>query len=242
MQIPPEISIKGFEITAAIDNLLQNQITRLERVCGYITSIRVAIEKEQGRHQSGNPYRIRLDIRVPPNHEMVVRRLTVLHGEMKVSIEAESELEMAEKKRPRFRKDEPLPAAIKNTFDSARRQLERIVERQRKEIKAHPQNQIKGFIEKLFRDDAYGFIRAIEGQQVYFHKHSVLRNDWERLQVGTGVRFIEEPGEKGLQASSLEIVDKPGVSEMHAEMHELPVVTVKRSLPRGGVRARIPAT
>jgi cold shock CspA family protein len=110
--------------------------------------------------------------------------------------------------------------------------MEKLVERQRKEIKTHPQNQVNGFIEKIFRDDDYGFIRSIAGQQIYFHKNSSLHNEWDRLQVGTGVRFVEETGDKGLQASSLEIVDKPGVSEMHAEMHELPVVAVNEKLSR----------
>ena len=59
--------------------------------------------------------------------------------------------------------------------------------------------------------------------------------------MGTGVRFTEEPGEKGLQASSLEIVDKPGVSEMHAELHELPVLAVSKKLARVRARAGVPA-
>ena len=131
MQVPPEISIKGFEMTAAIDTLLANQIARLERVCDYITSVRVAIEKEQGRHQTGNPYRIRLDIRVPPNHEMVVKRQTVLHNDARIPAEPEVELEAIPRKELSLRKDEPLPTAIRYTFDSARRQLEKLVERQR---------------------------------------------------------------------------------------------------------------
>jgi ribosome-associated translation inhibitor RaiA len=104
MQVPPEISIKGFEMTAAIDTLLQKQIARLERVCDYITSIRVAIEKEQSRHQTGNPYRIRLDIRVPPNHEMVVKRQTVLHDDGRRPSEPETELEMESKRQLSSRK------------------------------------------------------------------------------------------------------------------------------------------
>jgi cold shock CspA family protein len=49
----------------------------------------------------------------------------------------------------------------------------------------------------------------LKGEDVYFHKNSVLHNDFGRLTKGTGVRYNEEMGQKGLQASSLKIVDKP---------------------------------
>ncbi len=237
MQVPPEISVKGFEMTGEVDTLLQNQIARLERVCDYITSIRVAIEKEQGRHQLGNPYRIRLDVRVPPNHEIVVKRQSVLHENLRNTPEPEAELERISKRSLSSRKDEPLPSAVRRSFDSARRQLEKLVEVQRKDVKIHPQNQVMGFVEKILRDDNYGFIRSIEGQQVYFHKNSCLHGEWDRIEVGTGVRYVEEVGDKGLQATSVEIVDKPGANEMHSELHELPAVNTGKKLLRK-VRAR----
>jgi len=37
-----------------------------------------------------------------------------------------------------------------------------------------------------------------------------LNDDFDRLEIGTGVRFVEEPGEEGPQASTVQIVDKPG--------------------------------
>lgn len=241
MRIPPEITVKGFEMTPALERLLEVQIARLEKVCDYITSIRIAIEEEQNRHQTGNPYRIRLDIRVPPNHELVTKHQSVIHRDMKIPPKTENEPEMSLNRLLKLPKFEPLPTAIRSAFDSVRRQLEKLVELQRKEIKTHHNNQVKGYIEKMFRDDAYGFIRAIDGEQIYFHKNSTLHDEWERLQVGTGVRFVEEEGEKGLQASSLELVEKPGVSEMHGELHELPVVAKNTKLARRRTRAGIPA-
>jgi len=227
MQIPPEITYKGVGSTPEINGLLQRQIARLEKVCDYIVSLHIAIEQEQARHQIGNPYRVRLDLRIPPNHELVVKRNSILHSDAKEPVETDEEiLKMPQQG---IRKDEPLPAVIRRTFDSARRQLEKLVERQRGEIKAHPLNQVNAFVDKLLRTDGYGFLRNIEGEQIYFHQNSMLHGDWERLQIGTGVRYVAEQGEKGLQATSVEIVNKPGVSEMHDEMHELPVLaTLKK--------------
>jgi cold shock CspA family protein len=227
MQVPPEITYKGVNSIPEIDALLQKQIVRLERVCDYIVSLHVAIEKEQRRHQLGNPYRVRLDIRVPPNHELVVKRQSVLHADTRPPGKTDEETDMTDS--ISSRKEEPLPAVIRRTFDSARRQLEKLIERQRGETKIHPQNQITAFVDKLFREDSYGFLRSLQGEQVYFHKNSLLHQDWERLEIGTGVRYVPQVGEKGLQASSVEIVNKLGAREMHEGLHDLPIVTGARN-------------
>ncbi|MEJ2704073.1 MAG: cold shock domain-containing protein, partial [Sedimentisphaerales bacterium] len=75
--------------------------------------------------------------------------------------------------------------------------------------KTHPQQQEMGIVQQLFGDQGYGFIKTVDtGEDVYFHRNSVLHDDFPRLTVGTGVRFATELGEKGLQASSVEVVYK----------------------------------
>lgn len=57
----------------------------------------------------------------------------------------------------------------------------------------------------------YGFLRTLDtGREIYFHRNSVSDRDFERLEVGTGVQFAEEEGEMGPQATTVQIVDKPG--------------------------------
>ena len=80
-------------------------------------------------------------------------------------------------------------------------------------MKAHPQNQVTAFVERLLREDGYGFLRTIEGEQIYFNKNSTLHGEWDRMKVGTGVRYAAEQGEKGMQATSIEIVDKLGAAK-----------------------------
>jgi cold shock CspA family protein len=60
-------------------------------------------------------------------------------------------------------------------------------------------------------NEGYGFLMTPDGRELYFHRHSVLHDDFERLAVGTEVRFEEEEGEKGPQASTVQVVNKPGV-------------------------------
>ena len=149
-------------------------------------SCRVTIERPQKYPDTGNPHRVRINIKVPHSHEIIARH-------------SSSEGDM----------HDPLTAIINKTFQAAERQLKELTEKQHGLVKTHPQQQVMGIVDKLFIDDGYGFIRTIDtSDEVYFHKNSVLHNDFDKIKVGTGVRFVAEIGEKGLQASSVEIVDK----------------------------------
>ena len=71
MKVPPEITYRDVEKTAAIDTLVQQKMAKLEQVCDHISSCHVVLEKIQDRPRGSSPYRVRLDITVPPGHEIV---------------------------------------------------------------------------------------------------------------------------------------------------------------------------
>lgn len=187
MKIPVEISFRDVRKTEAIEALIREKAAKLDKVCDYITSCRIFIGRPQHNHRTGNSFRVRIDMRVPPNQELVVRR-EATDGNM----------------------HEGLITAIQDAFSAARRQLQRLVEKQREEVKIHPGQEVNGIVAKLFRDDGYGFIQDIDGGDIYFHKNSVLHGGFDRLEIGTGVRFNKELGEKGPQASTVQIISKAG--------------------------------
>jgi cold shock CspA family protein len=125
------------------------------------------------------------------------------------------------------KREEPVEALIRRAFQSARRELEKTIQKQRGDVKTPAQRDNTAVVEKLLREEQYGFLRTLDGQQVYFHRNSVLHRHWERLTVGAAVRFTPEMGEKGLQASTVEIISKPGAIESHDELHDLPEVVTK---------------
>ncbi len=188
MQVPLEISYRQVNKTEEIDRLVHEKAQKLERVHHHISSCRVAIEKPQKHQTCGNPYRVRIDITVPPGHEIVVRKepsKSILHR--------------------------GLDAVIRSAFSSARRQLKKLEQRQRGKVKTHSaETENEGIVKILFREKGYGFVRTLNNQDIYFHENSVLNDDFKRLEIGTGVRYEAQMGEKGLQASTVQIVDKPG--------------------------------
>ncbi len=187
MKVPLEIAFKGIPHSDEIEDLIREEADKLERVCHYMIRCRVAVEKRQQHQEVGNPYRVRIDMTVPPGHELVVKR-EPSRGDM----------------------HDPLDIVIKHAFTSAARQLHKLVEQQRGDIKTHPDQQVMAVVHKLFPLEGYGFLRAVDTQdEIYFHRNSVLHDEFDQLKIGLGVRYTAELGEKGLQATSVQIVDKP---------------------------------
>jgi ribosomal subunit interface protein len=133
------------------------------------------------RHHRKGPFTVRIDLSVP-GAELVVDRQA----------------------------DEDLYVAIRDAFDAARRRLEDYARRQRGEVKSREEPP-RGRVSRLFPAEDYGFLETPDGREIYFHRHSVLHPGFDRLAVGTEVRFAEESGEKGPQATTVAIVGIPGL-------------------------------
>ncbi|MFW6114825.1 MAG: HPF/RaiA family ribosome-associated protein [Thermodesulfobacteriota bacterium] len=187
MRVPLEISFRGVAKTDDMENLIWKKVAKLEELCDHLSSLSIAIESPQEHQQAGNPFRVRISMRVPPGHELVVKRESS-RGDM----------------------HDPLPKVVRDAFQAARRQIKELTDRQQGEVKTHPEQEAAAIVVRLFREEGYGFLKTIEGRELYFHRNSVLHGDFDRLEIGTGVSFVEEAGEKGPQASTLQIVDKPG--------------------------------
>lgn len=187
MQTAPEIIFHDVERSAWVENYILERLQRLDKFAEGITSCRVSLTQDQASHQKGNRYSVLVEVRMPPNHDLAARKAKVIR-DMQTQ----------------------LPALINLAFGAIERQLKKTAELRRGEVKSQENGQPHGIVEKLF-DEGYGFLRAVgDERQVYFHRNSVRHGDFERLAVGTEVRFTPQDGEEGPQASSVQIVAKPG--------------------------------
>ena len=189
MQVTPEIKFHGIERSQWVEDYIGERVRRLERFAEGITSCHVTLAQEQASHNKGNRYSVMVEVRLPPHNDLAVRKMKDV-------------------------RDMPtqLPALINLAFGAVERQLKRAAALRRGEEKRHD-GQPHGMVEKLF-PEGYGFIRTLgDDRQYYFHRNSVLHDDFERLVVGTEVRFSAEEGDKGPQASSVQIVSRPGSRE-----------------------------
>jgi predicted phosphoribosyltransferase len=115
LEVPLELTFRDIEKTDELVDLVNDKVASLEKVCDYIISCHTAIEKPQEHQRMGNPYRVRVNVRAPPGHEIVVKR-EPSDGDM----------------------HEPLDAVIRDVFAAAQRKLKELVEKQRNEVKTHP--------------------------------------------------------------------------------------------------------
>lgn len=187
MQVTPQVIFHDVPHTAWVEDYVGERLRKLDRYAGGITSCRVKLSREQSSRHKGNRYSVMVEVRVPPQHDLAAKKQLEIRN-MNVQ----------------------LPALIRQAFGALERQLKKTASLRRGATKAHD-GEPHGMVEKLFPREGYGFIRAVgDDRQYYFHRNSVLHGAFAKLAVGTEVRYSAEDGEKGPQASSVQIVGKPG--------------------------------
>ncbi len=183
MNVPLEISYRHVNKTREIEDLIRGKAEKLHRICNYLSSCRVAVERDQRKQGTGDVFRVRVDLTVPPGHELTAS---------KRSDEKNMRIELA--------------ATVRRVFEAVERPLQELVEEQRGEEKLHPEQEVTGIVGTLFPADGYGFIRTLDGQEIYFHRNSVINEDFDNLTEGTGVHFESEMGEEGLHATTVRVI------------------------------------
>lgn len=184
MELPIEIAIRDVERARDLESLIRRRAEKLSKFHHGVMGCRVAVTRVRHRESSHDPHRIRIDLTVPRGNEIVV----------------------TEKSTPGER--EPLHVLVNRAFEAAERRLKSLKQRQRYEVKSHEEP--SGLVIRLFPEEGYGFLRSRDGRELYFHRNSVLADGFGRLEIGTEVRFDEEEGDEGPQASTVTILDKPG--------------------------------
>lgn len=195
MQVPVEISFKNVPKKEGYKTLIDEEVYKLETMCEKITSCHVALEQPQAHIKSGNPFRVRVDLLVPRGHEIVVTREP---GEGNMH--------------------DPLSVVIRDAFHAVRQQLQKVIDKNKRKVKVHP-NKVEevGKVVKVFEDKGFGFISSKDGDEIYFHKNSVLHNKFAKIKIGSEVRFVEEMGDKGPQASTVQLLTSPRGDEITAD-------------------------
>jgi len=73
METPLQLEIDGFEPSAHLRQLIDDNIARLERRFGHITAARIAIRAPGAHHRNGEPYFVSIWLALPDRREVSVR-------------------------------------------------------------------------------------------------------------------------------------------------------------------------
>lgn len=183
MKLPLQITFKNLERSDFVESAVREKVEKLDQYCSDIMSCRVVVEALHKHHHKGNVYDIHIDITVPGKEIAVSRDPGQDHAH------------------------EDIYVAIRDAFNAAKRQLQNYSAQIQQQVKSHSMPP-HGIVALINPEQDFGIIRASDGREVYFHKNSILNADLLDLEIGTPVRFHEEAGDEGPQASSVTVEGK----------------------------------
>lgn len=183
MQVPLEIRFQNLDRSPAVEAAVREAATKLERFADTIVSCRVTVEGPHKRHQQGNLFVVHVDVRYAGGEIVASREPGVDHAHEDVLV------------------------AVRDAFKAARRQLQDRVRVRRGDVKPHAVEP-HGKILSLDRARDCGLIETTDRREVYFHRNSVRNASFDKLESGVEVRFSEERGDNGPQASTVHVIGK----------------------------------
>ena len=183
MMIPLQISFRHMKPSAALETRIREEAEKLELFHDHIMSCRVVVEAPHRHQQKGNLFHIRLDLKTPGKELVVTKEHHDNHAH------------------------EDIYVVVRDAFNAMQRQLEDHTRIQHGRVKSH-ETPAHGRILQLIPMQDFGTIKTPDGREIYFHRNSVLSSDFDKLTEGDEVKFVEEAGEEGPQASSVTPIGK----------------------------------
>ncbi|HEX9894464.1 MAG TPA: HPF/RaiA family ribosome-associated protein [Gemmatimonadales bacterium] len=179
MELQLQITARNITLSQDVEDAIRREASKLEDFYPRIMGCRVLIEPEH-RFAAGEVgrYGVRIDVTVPKGELLTTRQ-----------------------------SHEGVWTAVQRAFDAAQRQLEDYARVQRGDVGARP-SEPRARVRILFPWEGYGFLETTDGREIYFHRNSVLNQGFDRLEIGSEVRFAEEQGEKGPQATTVALVTR----------------------------------
>ena len=130
---------------------------------------------------TGNVYEVHIDMLVPGD-ELVVSKAP-------------------HKAKERYSNPD-IRTSVREAFQAAERQLVDYKEQLRGDVKLH-EPLFQGQVSEIDPKGEFGFVLTKEGNQLYFHRNSVMEGDWGKLRRGATVHYVEATGDTGPTASKV---------------------------------------
>jgi ribosomal subunit interface protein len=178
MRLPLQITFRHMDPSPALEARIRELASRLERFSGEIMRCHVIVQPVPHHRRQGGLHEFRIDITLP-EQEIAIRRA-----------------------HPADHAHEDPYVALRDAFRAARRKLEDYERIRRHDVKTHAES-AHGRVCELHPDEGFGRIETDDGRLIYFHRNSVLGGRFQDLREGAEVRFVEESGDLGPQASTV---------------------------------------
>lgn len=182
---PPlvQVTFKNLDRSDAVEAKVREKVEKLGAFHPRITSCRVSVEELHRHQQQGNHFHVRIDLKVP-GHELIAdREPDENHAYTDVYV------------------------ALRDAFDAMRRKLEDLARHQQGKVKTHDVP-AHGRVVEIAPSRLYAQIETDDGRLLFLHRNALVEGDFDKLELGAEVRYTEEMGEEGPQATSVHLVGK----------------------------------
>jgi len=181
MRLPLQITFRHMDPSPALEKRIRELAARLDRVSANIMRCHVIVEPPARHQHQGVLYDFTIDMTLP-DEEIAIRHPS-----------------------PADHAHEDPYVALRDAFRAARRKLEDYERKRRGDVKSRTKA-ARGWICELDPARDSGRIQTDDGRLIYFHRNSVLGRRFQDLTTGTEVRFAEEAGDLGPQASTVHVI------------------------------------
>jgi ribosome-associated translation inhibitor RaiA/cold shock CspA family protein len=183
MPVSLRVQFRDMPASPYVESVVRDWVDKLEHIYERIEYCDVVIERPHQHHRHGQRLRVRVRVGVP-GPDLVASHTHELDGA-----------------------HEDVYVAIRDAFSAVRRQLEDHVRRLRRDVKARIEPQ-HGRVSYLDVQREWGYIDA-DDRRIYFHRNAVI-GDVDALDLGDEVRFAEELGREGPQATTVTRIGEHG--------------------------------
>ncbi|MFP4260973.1 MAG: hypothetical protein ACLFS1_07830 [Opitutales bacterium] len=104
---------------------------------------------------------------------------------------------------------------MQEPLETSLRKLKERTERLREDRRQPAGEDPPGIVIVIDKEKRYGIIKTVAGRDIYFADKAVPHDDFDRIEIGTLVRYVDQPGGDGPRASTVEIMEKKGQPTTH---------------------------
>ncbi|KGP63504.1 30S ribosomal protein S30 [Legionella norrlandica] len=167
MLLPIQVTFRNMDPSEAVESKARKLAKKLDSLYDKIMGCRVVIESPHRHHYKGKLYHVRIDVTVPDAELVVSHESSDKHAHEDVYV------------------------SLRDAFNAITRQLKSYANQRRGHVKRHKDSIRGGKVLEVCPMADYGYIETYDGRLIRFTGQSVIDYDFDKLEVGDRVRFVE---------------------------------------------------
>jgi ribosome-associated translation inhibitor RaiA len=188
MQVPLEIAFHNITSSAWAEDQIRARVAKLEKLYDRLVSCRVRVDQRASNQNNTIPPVVHIELGIPGRKDLVVSH-------------------EPDHLQSKFQAPD-LHNAINEAFRIAEDQLATYkakLQRRGKDGHHDAENQFLGQVAEITPEEDFGFLMTKEGGLLYFHRNSLLSGDFDALNRGDELYYVEAMGDTGPIASKVRV-------------------------------------